>query len=236
MGNDKSPLKFNSEGLIPAVAQERANGQVLMLAYMNREALDRTRATGFAHYYSRSRGRLWKKGEESGHVQHVRAILYDCDADALVLKVDQEVAACHTGNRSCFYRSLGGEGKAGAKESEWMAEDAVGVLGQIAQTIRDRKVNPQEGSYVAGLFAKGPNAILKKIGEEAAEVVMAGTGTDRGRIVSEVADLWFHTLILLGLHDIPPDEVGRELQSRIGKRRPPERRDPGAGPAEPVEK
>jgi len=223
MANGDAELKFNSDGLIPAVAQSCANGQVLMLAYMNREALERTRATGFAHYYSRSRGRLWKKGEESGHVQRVRAILYDCDADALVLKVDQKVAACHTGNRSCFYRSLDGEARAQAvpPDPAWVAEDAVGVLGQISQTIRERKLNPPEGSYVAGLFAKGPNAILKKIGEEAAEVVMAGKEGDRRAIVFEVADLWFHTLVLLGLHDIDPAEVAGELRSRIGKRRQP---------------
>ena len=221
MANGDAELKFNSEGLIPAVAQDRANGQVLMLAYMSREALDRTRATGFAHYYSRSRGRLWKKGEESGHVQRVHEILYDCDADALVLKVGQEVVACHTGNRSCFYRSLDGEAAAGAvaPDPAWAGEDAVGVLGQIFQTIRERKVNPPEGSYVASLFAKGPNTILKKVGEEAAEVVLAGKEGDRRAIVFEVADLWFHTLVLLGLHDIDPREVARELHGRIGKRR-----------------
>ncbi len=212
-------LRFNSEGLIPAVAQDRANGQVLMLAYMNREALEQTRATGFAHYYSRSRGRLWKKGEESGHVQRVHAILYDCDADALVLEVDQEVAACHTGNRSCFYRRL--DGREVGSEAGRAGEDALSVLREIYRTIRGRKVNPPEGSYVAGLFAKGPNAILKKIGEEAAEVVMAGKEGDRRAIVFEVADLWFHTLVLLGLHDIDPGEVADELRSRIGKRRQP---------------
>ena len=214
MANGDIELKFNKDGLLPAVAQDRANGQVLMLAYMNREALDRTRATGFAHYYSRSRGRLWKKGEESGHVQRVHSILYDCDADALVLQVDQEVAACHTGHRSCFYRALEGEPVP-------EVEETVGVLGEIYRTIRDRKVNPPEGSYVAGLLTKGPNAILKKIGEEAAEVVLAGKEADRRAIVFEVADLWFHTLVLLGLHDIDPAEVARELRSRIGKRRQP---------------
>jgi phosphoribosyl-ATP pyrophosphohydrolase/phosphoribosyl-AMP cyclohydrolase len=213
MADGDTDLKFDRDGLVPAVAQDRANGQVLMLAYMNRESLELTRATGFAHYYSRSRGRLWKKGEESGHLQRVHAILYDCDADALLLKVDQEVAACHTGNRSCFYRSLDG----GAAST---AADAIGVLSDIYRTIQDRKVNRPEGSYVAGLFAKGPNAILKKIGEEAAEVVMAGKEADRQALIAEVADLWFHTLVLLGLHDIDPHEVARELHSRIGHRRP----------------
>jgi phosphoribosyl-AMP cyclohydrolase / phosphoribosyl-ATP pyrophosphohydrolase len=213
MADDDVDLNFNSDGLIPAVAQDRANGQVLMLAYMNRESLERTRETGYAHYYSRSRGRLWKKGEESGHLQRVHTILYDCDADALVLKVDQEGVACHTGNRSCFYRGLDGESSAAAA-------DSIGVLGEIYRTIQNRKVNRPEGSYVAGLFAKGPNAILKKIGEEAAEVVMAGKETDPQALIAEVADLWFHTLVLLGLRDIDPQEVTRELHSRIGHRRP----------------
>ena len=207
-------LKFDKDGLIPAVAQDRASGQVLMLAYMNRESLELTRTTGFAHYYSRSRGRLWKKGEESGHVQRVHEILYDCDADALVLKVHQEAVACHTGNRSCFYRRLDGETIADIEET-------VGVLGEIYRTVQDRKLNRPEGSYVAGLFAKGPNAILKKIGEEATEVVMAGKEGERQAIIFEVADLWFHTLVLLALHDIDPQEVARELRSRIGKRRQP---------------
>ncbi len=207
-------LTFDKDGLIPAMAQDRANGQVLMLAYMNRESLELTRTTGLAHYYSRSRGRLWKKGEESGHVQRVHEILYDCDADALVLKVDQEAVACHTGHRSCFYRDLDGK-------TIDDVEETVGVLAEIYWTIQDRKMNRPEGSYVAGLFAKGPNAILKKIGEEAGEVVMAGKEGERQAIIFEVADLWFHTLVLLSLHDIDPQEVARELRSRIGKRRQP---------------
>ena len=211
--NQLPELRFNSEGLIPAVAQDRANGQVLMLAYMNRESLALTRATGFAHYYSRSRGRLWKKGEESGHVQRVHEIRYDCDADTLLLKVDQEGVACHTGHRSCFHRNLDGDPVPAV-------EDTLGVLADIYRTIQERKALRPEGSYVAGLLAKGPNAILKKIGEESAEVVMAGKEGERRAIVFEVADLWFHTLILLGLHDIDPQEVARELHSRIGKRRP----------------
>ena len=218
---DFPELRFGPDGLIPAIAQDRANGQVLMLAYMSRESLALTRATGYAHYYSRARRRLWKKGEESGHLQRVHGIRYDCDADALLLQVDQAVAACHTGNRSCFYRSADGtaDPEAVAPDLAWPAEEAMGVLGRIFQTIADRRINPVEGSYVAGLFARGPNAILKKIGEEAAEVVMAGAGGDRDRLVSEVADLWFHTLVLLGLHDLDPEAVAAELRTRMGKRR-----------------
>ncbi len=216
-------LRFDANGLIPAIAQDAENGQILMHAYMNQEAVARTLETGLAHYYSRSRQRLWQKGEESGNVQRVRVILYDCDADTLLLMVAQTVAACHTGNRSCFYRRLAGEGDAesGAWPPAWGRADTLGVFERISQTIRERKVAPPEGSYVAGLFAKGPNAILKKIGEEAAEVVMAAKDRDRGAIVCEVADLWFHSLVLLGLHDIEPREVARELRNRIGKRRTP---------------
>ncbi len=216
-------LRFDASSLIPAIAQDAENGQVLMHAYMNPEALARTLETGLAHYYSRSRQQLWRKGEESGNVQRVRLILYDCDADSLLLMVDQTVAACHTGNRSCFYRRLSGEEDAGsvALPPTWRGEDAAGLFERMYQTIQERKATLPEGSYVAGLFAKGPNAILKKIGEEAAEVVMAAKDGDRRAIVSEVADLWFHSLVLLGLHDIEPQAVAHELRSRIGKRRRP---------------
>jgi phosphoribosyl-ATP pyrophosphohydrolase/phosphoribosyl-AMP cyclohydrolase len=216
-------LRFDADGLIPAIAQDAENGQVLMHAYMNREALARTLETGLAHYYSRSRGRLWRKGEESGNLQRVRRILYDCDADTLLLLVDQTLAACHTGNRSCFYRGLSaaGEAESGILPPAWEAGDGIGILDRLFAIIRERKATLPEDSYVAGLFAKGPNAILKKIGEEAAEVVMAGKDRDRQAIIFEVADLWFHTLVLLGLHDIEPREVAQELRSRIGKRRRP---------------
>ena len=216
-------LRFDGNGLIPAIAQDSENGQVLMHAYMNQEALARTLETGLAHYFSRSRQRLWRKGEESGNVQRVRVILYDCDADTLLLVVDQTVAACHTGSRSCFYRRLAGEGDAesGAQPPAWGGEEALGIFQRIYETIRARQATRPEGSYVAGLFAKGPNAILKKIGEEATEVVMAAMDRDREALVRETADLWFHSLVLLGLHDIEPREVARELRQRIGKRREP---------------
>lgn len=217
-------LRFDASGLIPAIAQDAENGQVLMHAYMDAEALARTLETGLAHYYSRSRGRLWRKGEESGHVQHVRAILYDCDQDALLLKVDQAVAACHTGNRSCFYRELSvGEGRGVRAEDRrfdpTVVYSGLGILLDVYGVIQDRKIHPPEGSYVATLFAKGSDQILKKVAEESAEVLLAAKAGDRKQIVYEMADLWFHTLVLLAERGIRPEEIAQELGRRFGKRK-----------------
>jgi phosphoribosyl-AMP cyclohydrolase / phosphoribosyl-ATP pyrophosphohydrolase len=217
-------LRFDANGLIPAIAQDALNGQVLMHAYMNAEALVRTLETGLAHYYSRSRGRLWRKGEESGHVQRVRAILYDCDQDTLLLKVDQEVAACHTGNRSCFYRELsvreeGGAGVGDRRFDPAAVHSGLGLLLDVYGVIQDRRAHPPEGSYVASLFSRGSDQILKKIAEEAAEVLLAAKAGDRRQVIYEMADLWFHALILLAERDIRPEEVTQELGRRFGKRK-----------------
>ena len=217
-------LRFDANGLIPAIAQDVRNGQVLMHAYMNAEALARTRQTGLAHYYSRSRQRLWRKGEESGHVQRVREILYDCDADTLLLKVDQEVAACHTGNRSCFFRELHRSGvvlqeTSGRPFVSDTLESGLEILAGVYDVILARKAGAPEGSYVASLFAKGRDQILKKILEESAEVLTASKDADRRQLVYEMADLWFHTLVLLAEHDIRPEEIAQELARRVGKRK-----------------
>ncbi|HTX52029.1 MAG TPA: bifunctional phosphoribosyl-AMP cyclohydrolase/phosphoribosyl-ATP diphosphatase HisIE [Candidatus Baltobacteraceae bacterium] len=217
-------LRFDESGLIPAIAQDAEGGQVLMLAYMNAEALAKTVETGLAHYFSRSRGRLWCKGEESGHVQHVRAIQYDCDEDALLLQVEQQVAACHTGHRSCFYRAL--SLAAGAPPAPERAFDparvyrGLNILSELYATIQERRAVPAEGSYVAALFAKGPDQPLKKLAEEAGEVLLAAKNADRRQLVYEMADLWFHSLAVLAQHDIRPEEVAQELGSRVGKRKP----------------
>lgn len=218
-------LRFDANGLMPAIAQDVRNGQVLMLAYMNAEALTRTLQTGLAHYYSRSRQRLWRKGEESGHVQHVREILFDCDADTLLLKVDQEVAACHTGNRSCFFRELPATDRALGEPSVGRfglgtADTGLGVLARVYDVILERKAGATEGSYVASLFAKGRDQILKKILEESAEVLTASKDGNRRQLIYEMADLWFHTLVLLAEHDIRPEEIAQELGQRVGKRKP----------------
>lgn len=222
----KSPanLRYDADGLIPTIAQDAENGQVLMHAYMNAEAVIRTLETGLAHYYSRSRQRLWRKGEESGHVQRVRAVLYDCDEDTLLLRVDQTVAACHTGNRSCFYREfpLAGATLTAAPNRRFDAAatySGLGILADVYGVILDRKVRPPEGSYVASLFAKGRDQILGKIQEESAEVLTASKDGDRGQLVYEMADLWFHTLVLLAEHDIRPEEIAGELGRRFGKRK-----------------
>ncbi len=222
--NVPGDLRFDANGLIPAVVQDIRNGQVLMHADMNAEALDRTLQTGLAHYYSRSRQRLWRKGEESGHVQRVREILYDCDADTLLLKVDQEVAACHTGNRSCFFRGLPiryvwGEEPSGRPSDAGSMETGFEVLATVHRTILDRKTGAPEGSYVASLFAKGRDQILKKILEESAEVLTASKDDDRSKLIYEMADLWFHTLVLLAEHGIRPEDIAQELARRVGKRK-----------------
>jgi len=215
-------LRFDADGLIPAIAQDGANGQVLMHAYMNAEAVTLTLETGLAHYYSRSRKRLWRKGEESGHVQRVREILYDCDADTLLLKVDQAVAACHTGNRSCFFRRFDGVGANGTLGGERRFDptavySGLGILADVYGVILDRKAHPPEGSYVASLFSKGRNQILEKVLEEAREVVIASRDADRNQVISELADLWFHTLVLLAEQGVRPEEIAQELRRRFGK-------------------
>jgi phosphoribosyl-ATP pyrophosphohydrolase/phosphoribosyl-AMP cyclohydrolase len=218
-------LRFDANGLIPAIAQDAEDGQVLMLAYMNADALARTLETGLAHYYSRSRGRLWRKGEESGHVQRVRAILYDCDEDTLLLKVNQEVAACHTGHRSCFYRAVPGAAAGETPSTEPRFDPqavyaGLGILLEVYGVIEDRKSRRPEGSYVASLFAKGTDEILKKVAEESTEVLLAAKSGNREQLVYEMADLWFHSLVVLAGQDIRPEEIARELARRFGKQNP----------------
>jgi phosphoribosyl-AMP cyclohydrolase / phosphoribosyl-ATP pyrophosphohydrolase len=188
-------VRFGEDGLVVAVAQEVSTGSVLMVAYMNREALERTLRSGEAHYFSRSRQRLWRKGEESGTVLHVEGIQADCDGDALLLAVHAGGPACHTGRRSCF-------------------PNPVPLLDQLAHTLADRNERRPAGSYTAGLLAQGREAILRKVGEEAIEVILAGQSSDQDALVGEVADLWFHTLVLLADRGLGPKEVLSVLASR----------------------
>lgn len=212
-------LKFDAHGLIPAITRDAETGEVLMMAYMNAEAVDLTVSTGKVHYYSRSRRKLWLKGESSGHVQSVREIRFDCDADCLLIAVEQAGAACHTGHQSCFYRSYQEGEVVGAGEK---LVDAAAIYGQkdildaVYHVIQERRQNPTEKSYVASLYAKGLDKILGKIGEEATETAVAGKGGDADEVVYEVADLFFHTLILLGYYDLPPERVYAELRRRFG--------------------
>jgi phosphoribosyl-ATP pyrophosphohydrolase/phosphoribosyl-AMP cyclohydrolase len=206
-------LVWDAQGLIPAVVQETETGQVLMVAWMSRVSLEATRRTGLSHFWSRSRQSLWRKGETSGHAQHVDGIYADCDRDTLLVQVHQDGVACHTGARSCFFSRLDGlAGDPGA------ASAGPAMLEILERVIESRKVDPPAGSYVAGLLQKGQPQICRKIGEEAAEVMTAALGGEGdARVVSEVADLWFHTMVLLSARGIPLRRVLAELAARHAK-------------------
>ena len=206
-------LKWDAQGLIPAVAQETATGEVLMVAWMDQEALAKTLETGLAHYWSRSRRALWRKGETSGHEQHVDGVYADCDGDTLLVQVHQAGVACHTGARTCFFTRLEG----GAVPALSGAGPA--MLEVLERVLQSRKVERPEGSYTAGLFARGEAQICRKIGEEATEVVTAALGGEGDpRVISEVADLWFHTMVLLASRGIPLRRVFEELAARHGEK------------------
>jgi phosphoribosyl-AMP cyclohydrolase / phosphoribosyl-ATP pyrophosphohydrolase len=197
-------IKYDERGLVPAIVQDYLDGTVLMMAWMNAESLQKTLDTNETWFWSRSRQEFWHKGATSGHLQHVKDIRYDCDSDALLVTVEQiGDIACHTGERSCFHQI------AGAK----IAPPA-DTLSDLYQTICDRRDNPREGSYTQTLFAGGDNKILKKIGEEAAEVVMACKDDDPDQIAGEVADLFYHALVAIAHHRVGIRDVYRKLQSR----------------------
>lgn len=209
-------LQYDAQGLIPAIIQDNTSGQVLMLAYMNKESLTKTVETGLTWFYSRSRQSLWQKGETSGHVQQVRDIRYDCDADTLLIKVDQTGAACHEGTFSCFSRVLGSETRDSSQlfDPAKVYGGAATVLGELYHIISDRKAHPQEGSYTTYLFAKGQDKILKKVGEEAAETLIASKNNSTEELLYEMADLWYHCLVLLAYHNVTPTQLLEELQKR----------------------
>jgi phosphoribosyl-ATP pyrophosphohydrolase/phosphoribosyl-AMP cyclohydrolase len=215
---DIDSIKFNEKGLVPAIAQEEATGEVLMLAYMNKESLTKTLATGKAYYYSRSREKLWLKGETSGNIQQVHSIKYDCDCDTLLLKIHQSGVACHTGERSCFYRSM--EGLAGTTSTPAGAEavkNGAEIITTLYKVLLERKGEPDTSkSYVASLYAKGTEKIAEKIAEESGELVEAALEKDNKEVVYELCDLWFHTLVMLGHKDINIDDVFTELARRFG--------------------
>lgn len=200
-------LKLNQQGLIPAIAQDEKTGEVLMVAYMSPESLRKTVETGDAWFYSRSRAALWKKGETSGNVIRVSKIEVDCDADTLVLKCAPTGPACHTGSPTCFFQELDPAGL------EFDAS-AMPVLDELFQVIESRKNSPPQGSYVGKLLREGMDRIGKKVIEEAGETVIAGKNGVPAETVHEVADLWFHSLILLSASGLKPDDIWKELQSR----------------------
>lgn len=206
---DISKIKFNSDGLVPAIAQDAETLEVLMLAYMNAEALEKTLSTGRAHFFSRSRGKLWCKGETSGNYLGVKSAYYDCDADTILLQVTPAGPACHTGERSCFYTRLSGEEKA--------LYPGPLILKKLSSVIESRKTASGEKSYVASLFSKGLPKILEKINEESGELIEAAREKGDKDVIHEAVDLWFHTMVLLSQRGIKTDELWEEFGRRFGK-------------------
>jgi phosphoribosyl-AMP cyclohydrolase / phosphoribosyl-ATP pyrophosphohydrolase len=197
-------IRYDDQGLLPAIVQDYLDGTVLMMAWMNRESLQRTLATGETWFWSRSRQEFWHKGATSGHIQKVQSIRYDCDSDALLVGVEQVGdVACHTGERSCFHQV---DGKVTPPPGD--------SLSQLFAVICDRRDHPHEDSYTCKLLAGGDNKILKKIGEESAEVVMACKDNDADGIAGEVADLFYHTLVALAHHQVDLKAVYLKLQER----------------------
>jgi phosphoribosyl-ATP pyrophosphohydrolase/phosphoribosyl-AMP cyclohydrolase len=206
-------VDFNKNGgLIPVIVQDIDTNEVLMLAYMNEEALKLTQEIGYAHYFSRSRNKIWKKGESSGHTQEVKEILIDCDNDTILLKVKQNGVACHTGRKSCFFTKLDTQEIVIDKEKEI----EYNFIDKLYHTLLDRKNEDAKTSYVASLYKKGENSILKKVAEEAGEFICAIKDDKKEEIIYEAADLAFHTLIALAYKNIHPEAILNELKRREG--------------------
>lgn len=203
-------LKFDASGLIPAVVQNIETNEVLMVAYMNADTIKETVKSGRATFWSRSRQEVWVKGETSGNYMYVKEIRVDCDCDCLVLLVNPAGAACHTGNRSCFFRKID-SGKL-VEDTEFKTKSDIFAREQAV--VIDRKDNPEEGSYTNYLFDKGEDKILKKVGEEAAEVVIAGKNRDKDEIKYEVADLIYHLTVMLVDNDMTWDDIYAEMEKR----------------------
>ncbi len=196
-------LKFDQNGLIPAIVQDHYTKQVLTLAYMNAESLALTIAEGRTVFWSRSRQELWRKGETSGNIQRVVSITADCDADALVVEVVRSGPACHTGAESCFYQPVYLSDE--LKQFSWQA---------LYELIRGRKTDPQDGSYTTYLFSKGKEKILKKVGEECTEVIIGAMKEDKAETVYEIGDLAYHVMVLMVEQGITLEDVTRELEKR----------------------
>lgn len=203
-------IKFNEQGLVPAIVQDVHSKQVLMLAYMNKESLQRTIETGYTWFWSRSRQELWNKGATSGNVQKVMSISYDCDADSLLVHVLQTGNACHTGSYSCFYRTLWKEENLPATVSPTSE-----ILNELYKVIQYKKESGGEKSYTRYLFTSGQDKILKKVGEECAETIIASKNNSASEVIYEMSDLWYHCLVLLAYHNIAP----LQLMSELGRRR-----------------
>lgn len=201
-----SDLKLSSDGLIPVIVQDYKNNEVLMMAYMNEEAFNKTFELGCMTYYSRSRQQLWVKGETSGHYQYIKKLSVDCDNDTLLAKVAQVGAACHTGNRSCFYTEIASK--------EYNETNPAVILNRDFEVIMDRKANPKQGSYTNYLFDKGIDKILKKCGEEATEIVIAAKNPDSEELKYEIADFLYHMMVLMAQCGLTWEDITEELANR----------------------
>lgn len=206
-------IKYDSNGLVPAIAQDISTREVLMLAYMNKESIEKTLETGKATYYSRSRQEIWVKGLTSGNTQAVKEVLYDCDMDTLLVMVDQKGVACHTGERTCFFSTIG-ELKA-SNTSTPNAPSAM-IISDLARILKDRKTESADTSYTASLYKGGKAKIIEKIKEESDELIEAIEEKDNSEVVKELTDLWFHTMVALENSDIDINDVFGEFQRRFG--------------------
>jgi len=207
-------IDWQKQEFLPVIVQDAQSNEVLMMAYMNQEALRLSLQTHVAHYFSRSKQRIWKKGESSGHTQEIEEFLLDCDNDTLLLKVKQNGVACHTGRKSCFFTNLQ-SGKS-VMDVEVDTSAAYGVIDTLYHTILDRKDADPKTSWTAKLFAKGDNTILKKVIEEAGEFTFAYKDNDEGEMIYEAADLTYHMLVALAAKNISPDRIKQELARRFG--------------------
>ncbi|KRF30417.1 MULTISPECIES: bifunctional phosphoribosyl-AMP cyclohydrolase/phosphoribosyl-ATP diphosphatase HisIE [Paenibacillus] len=210
-------ITYDAQGLVPAIVQDAVSKEVLMLAYMNSESLQRTIQTGDTWFWSRSRGELWNKGATSGHTQKVKSLRYDCDADTLLVLVEQVGPACHNGTYTCFTESIPVDGA--AQEAAPAAEgNRFAILGELEAVIASRDAERPEGAYTTYLFEKGVDKILKKVGEETAEVIIAAKNKDNDELRYEASDLIFHLMVLLRNNKLPLDDIMKELANRHVKK------------------
>ncbi len=216
----KAEISFNENGLVPAVLQDSKTKEVLMVAYMNEDALDKTLETKKVHFWSRSRKQLWLKGETSGNYQYVKGIKVDCDQDTLLIEVKPAGPACHTGEKSCFFTELIGTNssevistESGVSGEQVFLQKAV-FLKRLSEVIQDRKQNPKEDSYTNYLLSQGIDKVCKKIGEEAAEVIIGAKNDSKEEIIYEAGDLIYHLLVMFNIKGIAIEEVLAELESR----------------------
>ena len=203
---DTDKLKFDEKGLIPAVVQDHYTKQVLTVAYMNRESLEITMKEGYTCFYSRSRQELWIKGLTSGHIQYVKSLTADCDYDTILAKVSQIGAACHTGSRSCFFNEI--------VKKEYVEKNPQKVLGDVYNIILDRIEHPKEGSYTNLLIEQGLDHLLKKVGEENTEIIIAAKNEDQEHLKYEISDYIYHLMVLMAQKDLTWEEITQELSQR----------------------